>query len=143
MNAYLERAKLIEKGLLDADLSKSFERIDLENSVGFISDQNMSSGRCRVLIITDESIFTTVVYEFATLDNIRKKESILDYCNELNHTYKDMKFYLDESNKLVGQFAYLANPEHFDEELLIALLFNRFQMISDEIYSKVMRILWS
>ena len=105
MNEALNKKKLFEEALRDAELEDIFEVIEFDDDTyGFRAVQNIKNGRALLLVILDDSLYATGSITFADLDDLGKKEKILRLFNELNAAYKNTKFYITEDNELVIEY---------------------------------------
>lgn len=143
MKEYEKKAQSFSVALQNSNMEGLFERIDADEAIGFRAIQNMNNGRCVILVVFDNSIYSTVTYTFSQLENVGKKEKMLSLLNDLNQNYKTLKFYIDDDNEISGQFMYMSSENKFDGELMLEVLMNSFQSISNTEYAKIMRILWS
>mgnify|MGYP000138247094 CR=1 FL=1 len=144
MNEALNKKKLFEEALRDAELEDIFEVIEFDDDTyGFRAVQNIKNGRALLLVILDDSLYATGSITFADLDDLGKKEKILRLFNELNAAYKNTKFYITEDNELVCQMSYVALAESFRADLFLRAFINLFKTLAENDYPKVMRILWS
>lgn len=140
----LERkAGLFKRALDNADMGSAFERLDTDNAICYRAFQNMSNGNCVILIFFDQSVFNVVSFSFAKMENIGRKEKVLALLNDLNGGYKDLKFYIDEENRIVCQFSYTSLMESFDGEMLLTMIVNSFKEIEENCYPKIMRVIWA
>lgn len=136
------KVRLLDKSLEEGNLSNTFEKIQDDEVCGYRALQNMKNGTAILLIILDESVYTSASITFGNLDDLGKKEKILRLFNDLNGTYKSFRFRIDENNDLTAEFCYIAEPDNFNANLLLNILINLYKAIQDEEYAKVMRVLW-
>lgn len=137
------KVNLFKQTLKEVDLDNTFEEIDGDKIVAFQAFQTMKSGRCMILVILDESVYSTASITFGTLDNLGRKEKVMELFNDLNQDYKLTKFYINEKNELVGQIGYIADGDEFNVNLFLSIIIQMYKDIEDNIYSKVMRIIWA
>lgn len=137
------KANLFKQALNRVEFEDIFEEIDTGEATGFKAFQNIKNGRCMILVIVDDSVYSTASVTFGTLDNLARKERILDLFNDLNQSYKTMKFYINDNNELVAQIGYTGNSNNFDADTFLATVLNMFNDIENNVYAKVMRILWA
>lgn len=143
MKEYEKKAQSFSAALQNNNMEGLFEKIDADEATGFRATQNMNNGRCVILVVFDNSIYSTVTYTFSQLENVGKKEKMLSLLNDLNQNYKTLKFFIDDDNEISGQFMYMSSDNKFDGELMLEVLMNSFQSISNTEYAKIMRIIWS
>jgi len=143
MSDALQKKVLFERALRDAKLSDLFEVIEVDDFYAFKTVQNIKNGRALLLVILDDSVYTTASITFAYLDDLGKKEKVLRLFNEMNHEYKNKKFYITEKNELVCQMVYTALSNDFNADIFLKAFISVFQSLEEDDYPKVMRVLWS
>ena len=143
MSEYEIKRDLFLETLRQEGFQDAFEEVTLDSLVGFRSFQDMNNGRCMIAIMLDDSMYSTISIIFGSLDNVGKKEKILDLFNDLNQSYKSSKFYLNDNNEFVAQTGYTATSKEFNGELLLTSVLSLYRDIEDKEYAKVMRVLWS
>lgn len=79
---------------------------------------------------------------FGELEDRNKKEQILELINELNETYRNVKYRLSE-NYLLNQFIYISTADSFDAELFVDIVFVELSSLYDRELKKFMKIIWS
>lgn len=143
MSEYKIKRDLFFNELRRMGFENTFEEVQLDNAVGFRAIQDMKNGRCVIGIVIDDSIFSTITITFASLDNVVKREKMLDLLNELNQSYKTTKFYINDENQISAQMSYISLSENFNAEVFMASVLNMYRDIEENEYAKVMRVMWS
>lgn len=143
MKEFERKRDLFLKELEDSKINNTFEKVDINEAVGFRAIQNMSNGICSIVVVLDNSAYNLVGYTFGKIENLDKKENILNLLNGLNQEYKILKFYVDDDNKIVAQFAYTSIADDFNAKLLLKIIATSLRNIEDNEYPKIMKIMWS
>lgn len=125
------------------EFDQVFERIDSEGATIFRALQEIKNGRCVVIVVIDDSVYNTVTYTFAHMDDDSKKADMLKLLNQLNQTYKALHFFIDDENQIVGTFSYTSVAEGFNGDILLTMVVNLFKLIENEEYAKIMKVIWS
>lgn len=141
----LKKQKFLN-ALKKAEFDKIFDNRDVEeyNASIFEARQNIQNGQQGdIFIIFEDSLYSTCTITFAKLDNLNKKEQILELINELNDGNKFIKYKLNKDNEIEAVFAFIGNAEQLDAELFLELTIHTFKIMQENAFKKVMRILWS
>lgn len=102
-----------------------------------------NKGTMEVIVFFDENDRTISLKSF-DLCQIpeEKKEAVYGVCNELNMSFRWLKFYVDEGdNTVTAQDDAIVQPDSSGEEILA--LIARMAGVIDEAYPKLMKILWN
>lgn len=129
--------------LREVNLHNIFEVIKGEEGHVFRAVQDMSNGRCAIFVFIDDSPYTTIEYAFAKLENVGRKEKVLNLLNDINMNYKALTFFVSDDNNISSRLCYIADNDKFDPSLLVMIMHQTFLNIQDAEYSKIMRVIWS
>lgn len=143
MREFEIKRDLFLQELKRTEFDEVFERIDSEGATIFRALQDIKNGRCVVLVVIDDSIYNTVTYTFAKLEDEDKKTEMLKLLNQLNQTYKALHFFIDDENQIVATFSYTSIAEGFNGDILLTMTVNLFKLIEKDEYSKIMKVMWS
>lgn len=139
---------LIKKSIID-DYLKDMQNINFE--VIFDQDDGgdliyktifIESGiELIACIIIDNSLFAINIVKIAELSELSKKYKLLEVLNDISRKYKNLYFYIDETNSILCKNCYVSTDESFDASICFALFKNVIQ-VSIEVLPKIMQILW-
>lgn len=123
-------------------LGKAFQiTVEEENSVLLQSEQNICNGNCLISLSLDDRLVTPIYFSLGKLINKSRKEDMLDLLNSFNFNNVILKFYLDADDCVMVQVMYINS--NFDADEYVNLIGIAFQIIRDEFYSKIMRVMWA
>ncbi|EIS9475090.1 hypothetical protein [Clostridioides difficile] len=143
MNELQTKKDLIIETLKDFNLIDSFKIDELKSSrtIAFKAVHNLEKSKGIVFLIINETVYSTASIYFATLENVSKKENVLDLINNLNLEYKDFKYFINRENEIGVQISYIADSKSFNAELFINIFQAMYQTLVDETYSKFIEII--
>ena len=129
--------------LRNAGLADAFEvTFENDDSILIQTEQNIgNNSRCIISLALDNRIFNSIYFGLGKLTNINKKESMLDLLNNLNSRNVILKFYMTDDGNISGETVYTAKEFKADE--YVSLMIIAWQALTDEFYSKIMRVMWS
>lgn len=105
--------------------------------------QSFSNGGEVTVLVSfseDESVIDMQVFNIAQITNPLKKEQAHNLINELNKSYRFVKFKEHEGN-IAAQYAYSIQPNEIDLDLFMYTLVMLLD-VADDNYPKFMRLLW-
>lgn len=136
------KANLFNEHLVDIDMRKGFNVAEDEQCIVFQTEPNISGSKCEILIAISDAYDVDVLYTFARLSNVAKRDNIIRLLNEINNTYK-MKYALGDNGNIVAGFEYLSTVDAFNPEILLNYIVARFKHIEEETYPKIMKAMWN
>lgn len=143
----MQKKQKFDEFIKKIEINHIFESRDIiEHNVSiFETQQSIKGGQNAYFFIPfDDSIFNKCEIAFANLNNVNKKEQILELLNELNTENKYIKYILNpHNNDIISEFCLIGDANSFDAELFWNLIILAFQNIEDNIYKKIMRVIWS
>jgi len=143
MKDYEIKAGKFEREVRDNNLEDVFRRVDIDSGTVFVAEQNMNNSLCRITILFDDSVFSVIHLRFARLDNVARKDKILNLFNDLHGTYKLYRFFVDNDNDICADLCYMSNGNDFNAAMFFALITTAFSQISEEVLPKVMRVMYA
>ena len=140
---YTDKKRQVLRALENADLRDIFS-VTQENSEGVLiqTEQNMAGGRCVISLELQDRPFHGIYYSLGTLNNLARKEAMIELLNGFNEENLLLKFYLDNRNSIMAQVMYIARDNYFNADEYVALISPAFNAIQDQFYSKIMRVMW-
>ena len=131
------------KALKDYELDRVFQITnETEEFILFQSEQNGANGKYIISLQLDDRPFNGIYYYIAKLNNLGKKENMLELLNSFNEENLLLKFFLNEDNVIMAQAMYIATDDNFNAHEYISLVSPAFRTIEDNFYSKIMRVIW-
>ena len=117
---------------------------NLERTIFRIPQKLKSGSLVEVVVFFYNDSVKIVVLKIASVVDDEKRIAFLELFNEVNFTYKYFKIYLDKDNDVVfeGDLVTDLIDGEFQPELLLTYIGTALQEIN-EIYPKIMKILWS
>lgn len=112
------------------------------NTVVFRASLDISGQQLPMMIMTDDSIYTLIQVRVAAAIPETTGQSLLNYVNELNKTYKLFKYFISAENELILACCLPATPGRFEPELISLSIDMLLQHLQEE-YPVVMRKLWA
>ncbi|EOU1985029.1 YbjN domain-containing protein [Clostridium perfringens] len=140
--SYIDKKNQIIESLRKFELDGIFQLTD-ENNVAalFQARQTIGNGTCIISLQVSERPFTPIYFCLGQLNNLGRKEAMLELLNDFNKDNLLIKFYLDNED-IMAQVTYIATDEVFNSDEYVSLIGPSFSAISDNYYSKIMRIIW-
>lgn len=141
---YLMKKNQVLNALEDLQLRELFD-ITNENSNGVLiqCEQAMGNGRCVISLELQDRVFNCIYFCIGKLNNIIKKDNMLELLNKFNEENVMLKFYLDDNNSIMAMVTYIAGDNTFNGNEYASLIVPAFKSIEEDYYSKIMRVLWS
>ena len=141
---YLMKKKQVLNALENLQLRELFE-VTNENSSGVLiqCEQTMGSGRCVISLELEDRVFNCIYFCIGKLNNIIKKDNMLELLNKFNEENVMLKFYLDHNNSIMAMITYIAGDNTFNGDEYVSLIVRAFKCIEEDYYSKIMRVLWA
>jgi len=68
---------------------------------------------------------------------------MIELMNELNEHESMIKFFIDESNTIVARITYISKNEEFNEYFFLEMISATYNIIGDNYYKEIMRVMWS
>ncbi|EHK2338517.1 TPA: hypothetical protein ACOTGN_001391 [Clostridium perfringens] len=139
---YINKKNQVIESLRKFEFDGIFE-ITNENEVStlFQASQTIGNGTCIISLQVSEGPFTPIYFFLGKLTNLSRKDSMLELLNNFNKDNLIVKFYLEDEN-IMAKVTYIANDELFNSDEYVSLIAPSFSTISDNYYSKIMRIIW-
>lgn len=134
MNELQIKKELMIGALDELNLIDLFEIDTLESgkTIVFKSIHNLEKSKGIVFLTINETVYSTATIYFYTLNNISKKEKVLNLINDLNIKYKNSKYFINNENEIGVDVVYIATAKNFDAELFI----KTFQTVCDTLIHK-------
>ncbi|HBF7547353.1 TPA: hypothetical protein KRM61_000863 [Clostridioides difficile] len=143
MNELQEKEILLIEALNDMGFQDTFKCIEKEDTVLFTAVQDLHQSQCTIILEIDNSIFSSMTIFFATLENLSKKEKILELVNDLNIRYRNSKYFISHNNEIGVQVTYTARANNFEVNDFFTMFHIMLRTLQDNDYSKFMRVIWS
>lgn len=142
MSYHVKKDRLI-KALKDAGLYQIFNISDENDFVLFQTEQSIKNGRCLISTALDDRIYNSIHFFLGNLGNPGKKQKMLDLMNDLNKDGLMIKYYLDEDDAIMARITYIVPNEEFDGDFFVNLMTLSYNIISNDHYPQIMRLIWS
>lgn len=142
---YVEKKRRVINALNNYKLGEIFKITAEDDEMGvlFQAQQNIANSSCIISIELRNNDVSIVYFALGKLNNLVKKESMLELLNEFNKESSILKFYLDDDNAIIAMLDYIDNQEEFDANNLISFLGIAFNLIQEKYFSKIMRVMWA
>lgn len=142
--SYITKKDQVLVALDDFGLGEVFSIRD-ENSEGVLiqCEQNMGNGKCIISLQIENRVFNGIYYYLGKLNNIGKKDKMLELLNSFNEENLMLKFYLDEDSSIMGQVMYIASDDTFNANEYVSMIGSAYRTIEDNFYGKIMRVMWA
>lgn len=138
-----EKKQQVMQRLRELELDKIFEVTHEETDAVLIqAEQNMGNGRCVISLQLDNRAFNCIYYSIGKLNNLSRKDAMLELFNGFNDDNVLLKFYLDKNNNIMAQVTYIATGDNFNATEYVNLIGPAFGNIENSYYGKIMRVLW-
>ncbi len=97
----------------------------------------------QVIVVLDDSIYglLRIVLTPSAIDEA-SEVPVLRYLNELNHTFKSFKYYLDQDNRIYLDVSLPSTAEEFNPELVVYMTVEVVLPHLKEYYPKLMQVAW-
>lgn len=121
-----------------------FESYDLDGKTVFKFNQKLEQGpRGRILAVFDEDdgLVSIYAYDYLSLTDDAKKDSMYKLLNNLNLKYTYVKFYMDEDNDITLS-SYTLVENNFSPEVIFKMIIGVFNVLEEQ-YAAFMKIMWS
>ncbi len=107
-------------------------------SAGF--DMDNASMRVRIFIDDDNKHVALRIFSLCKATPEQFNKAVIA-CNDCNTEYRWIKFYIDSDNDINASFDITTSDNAADEDIFDAM--SRILSISDDVYPKIMKSLWS
>lgn len=142
MSYQMKKDKLI-KALKDVDLYRIFNVSEENDFILFQTEQNIKNDRCLISTALDDRIYNSIHYFLGHLGNPGKKQQMLDLMNDINKEGLMIKYYLDEGDAIMARITYMVPNEEFDANFFVNLITAGYNIIANNHYPQIMRLVWS
>lgn len=143
MEHIIKRDKVI-KALKDAGLYNIFVTVEEPDFTLFQTTQYIqNTGRCLITVTVDNRVFNSIHFYLGQLENPGKKQKMLDLMNELNRDDLLIRYYLDGNDAIMARITYTVPNEKFDSNFFVNLITIGYNILANNHYSQIMRLIWS
>ena len=141
--SWREKKQQVLNELSQRDLDGVFEVTgESEDGVLLQAEQTMGNGRCVISLTLNDRPFNCIYYSLGKLNNLGRKDAMLDLLNSFNEGNLMLKFFINDSNNIMCLVTYIAIEDSFQAYEYVALISSAFNSIDDEFYSRIMRVMW-
>ena len=133
------------KEFLDGDeIFYKHDEFDDGRNVFRIPQKLKTGGIVDMLVIFDEDDIKLLIMKIGTVEDPEKKAMCYELFNDLNHSYKYYKLYLDSDGDVMidCDIAIDVCRGKFYPKTLMAYIGSAFK-VANEVYPKIMKILWT
>ena len=138
MNYQLQQVQVI-KALEERGLDNIFTiSRETSKSVLFQAKQTLKNGDCIISLSLNGGNLAPIYYCIGRLDNLHKKNDLLNLINAFNEENLVLNFFLHEDNTIMARITYISNEKNFNAYDYISLIEVGFKSIEDNYYDKIM-----
>lgn len=139
---FYNKKKNVLRVLDESGLGKAFQiTLEEKDSIVLQSEQNMCNGNCLISLSISDSMFTPIFFCLGKLINESKKDEMLKLLNDFNINNTILKFFLDLNDAIMVQTVCIGSD--FNANEYVDLIGFAFQIIQDNYYSEIMKVMWS
>ncbi len=142
MTYHVKKDKILQ-ALKAVQLDQIFIVSEERDYVLFQAEQTIKNGRCLITTTIDDRIYNSIHYFLGHLSNPGKKQKMLDLMNELNKEGLMVKYYLEDDDAIMARITYIVPNDDFDASFFVNLLTVGYNIIADQHYNQLMRLVWA
>lgn len=143
-----KKRDLLVEALCKRGMSDMFEEIETKSNAGFKAFvfkrvERMGKSNAVLMITIDSGYFSRVNITFDIPYAFKRRERVLELINQLNQIYFGYKFAInvDEIEAIFAYPSSISNPEEFNADLFIELMWDFAQTIRYKEYDNIMSIM--
>lgn len=142
MNKKIEQFdKMLEENKISAFVTEKFK--DDLHTVAYRSNMEIKGQDLPMALMLDDSIYTVIHVVIAlNVANDDNKVKIAGCLNDFNRQFKSFKYYISENNDVLLDCCIPSSDEHFDTELVRAMLDVILKHLEEK-YAEVMKMIWA
>lgn len=138
------KAEKFQQGLAAANINcfQVEEMNDEYHSALFRTTMEVEGQKLPMIFVVDDSIYMVIGVQIAPKIKDENREAVMEMINQLNMKYKSGKYFINTDGELMYNASVVCGDEHFDFELVSALLDITVKNVSAE-YPEMMKAMWA